>query len=154
MLHRHPRLPARGLRGAREKDADSASFYIKSAIANKQLVITKNIFFEFRVSKLMFLYKAATVSGAVLGRSKKKNKESQLYSLCSEDNSSLIFSYSSIKKNLIALNTKKCYFDRTVRHIPAESQKAMQRQKGIAYTKKIQGRYYSKHVAITMEIHP
>lgn len=85
-----------------------------------------------------------------------KNTENQLYSLCSEDNSSLIFSHSAIKKkNPTALNTKKCYFDRTpVRHIPAVSQKATQRGKGITYTTKIRGRYYSKHVAITMEIHP
>lgn len=41
------------------------------AIANKQLVVSKNIFFVFRVSKLRFLYKAATASGDVLGRSKK-----------------------------------------------------------------------------------
>lgn len=44
---------------------------MNTATANKQLLITKNIFFEFRVSKLRFLYKAATASGDVLGRSKK-----------------------------------------------------------------------------------
>lgn len=72
---------------------------MKTAPANKQLVITKNIF-EFRVSKLKFLFKAATASDVL--RSKKK--ENQLYSLCSEENSSLIFSHSSIKKT----NTNHC----------------------------------------------
>lgn len=62
MLHSHSGLPARVLRGARKKVTDSASFDMKTAIANKQLVITRTIFFELRVSKLMFLYKAATAS--------------------------------------------------------------------------------------------
>lgn len=88
----------------------------------------------------MFLYKAATVEGAVLGRSKKKkNKQNEKANstVLVQKTIPLIFSYSSIKENPIALNTKKCYFDRApVRHIAAESQKATQRQKGIAYTKK------------------
>lgn len=67
----HSRLPDCVLRGTRKKDTDAASFDMKTAITNKQLVITKNIFFDFTVSKLVFLYKAATASGAVLGRSKK-----------------------------------------------------------------------------------
>lgn len=141
------------MREARQKDTNSGSFDVKTAIANKQPVITKNIFSQFKVSKLRFLYKAAIASGEdVLGRSKKTTPTA---CLCSEDNSSLTSSYSAIKKNPIALNTQKGYFARiNVRHIPAVSQKAMQREKGTSYTGKIQGRYYSKHVAITMETHP
>lgn len=85
----------------------------------------------------MFLYKAATVEGAVLGRSEKKNQKKANSTVLVQKTIPLIFSYSSIKENPIALNTKKCYFDRApVRHIAAESQKATQRQKGIAYTRK------------------
>lgn len=74
VLHRHSSLPASGTREARQKDSDSGSFHLKTAIANKQPVIAKNIFSQFKVSKLRFLYKAATASGEdVLGRSKKNS---------------------------------------------------------------------------------
>lgn len=95
-LHSHSMLPASVMREARQKDNNSGSFDVKTAIANKQPVITKNIFFEFKVSKLRFLYKAAIASGEdVLSRSK---KTTPTVCLCSEDNSSLSFSYSAIKK--------------------------------------------------------
>lgn len=49
---------------------------MKTVIANKQPVTTKNIFSEFKVSKLGFLYKAAIASGEdVLGKLKKKKKK-------------------------------------------------------------------------------
>lgn len=74
VLHRHSSLPASGMREARQKDTDSVSFHLKTAISNKQPVIARNIFSEFEVSKLRFLYKAATASGEdVPGRSKKNS---------------------------------------------------------------------------------
>lgn len=74
------------MREARQKHTDSGSFDMKTAIANKQPVITKNIFSEFEVSKLRLLYKASIASAEdVLGRSKKTTPTG---CLCSEDNSS------------------------------------------------------------------
>ena len=70
------------MREAIQKDIDTGSFYMKTAIANKQHVITKNVFAEFTVSKFRFLHEAAVASeDDVLGRSKKPKKSPPLQSL-------------------------------------------------------------------------
>lgn len=65
-----------------------------------------------------------------------KKKENQLYSLCSEENSSLIFSHSSIKKT----NTNHCIKYKELlfwqNFFKAHSCSITKSGKGIAYTQK------------------
>lgn len=82
------------MREARQKHTDSGSSDMKTAIANKQPVITKNIFSEFELRKLRLLYKASIASGEdVLGRSKKP----PLQAVFVQKTIPLSFSYSAIK---------------------------------------------------------
>lgn len=137
VLHGHSGLPARVLREAREKDADAASLDMRTAIANKQLVITKNIFFEFRGSKCFYIRQLLHQELYWVGLKKKKKKTNSTVFVQKTIPPSFLVILQLKKKNPIVLNTKKRYFDRTpVRHLPAESQKATRRQKGITHTKK------------------